>query len=236
MRWLHRLLGAGFVVAVPIVLAMGSTHLLLYDPNTYQVGYARYDIARRTGLSEAELRAATASFIGYFSGRNELDVTIERGGVRRPLFNERELRHMRDVRELFWLCDRLGAGAGLYLLGFTAVGLATRRLSGFDLARLAVGGSLLTFGVGLLFGLASLLDFEALFLQFHLLSFDNDTWQLDPRRDYLIAMFPQPFWFDCAMQIAVMTLGSAALIGGAGAAYLWWRYRRGAAPAATARA
>lgn len=210
----------GFVVAVPLALALGSTHALLYDPNTYQSGYARYNIGPRTGLSQAELQAATDSFIRFFEGRGALDVTIERDGRTRLLFNERELHHMDDVRALFWLGDRVAGIAALYIAAFIVVGLLTRRLRGRELALLGFAGSALTFLIALVFGLASLADFEELFLRFHMLSFANDLWMLDPRRDYLIAMFPQPFWFDCAMRIAAMTLGGAALIAVASTLYL----------------
>ena len=41
------------------------------------------------------------------------------------------------------------------------------------------------------------------FRYFHLISFTNDLWILDPRRDYLIMMFPQGFFFDSTMFIAM---------------------------------
>ena len=53
-----------------------------------------------------------------------------------------------------------------------------------------------------LVGVLSLVGFDRLFLYFHLISFSNDLWILDPSRDYLIAMFPQGFFFDATMLIA----------------------------------
>src|SRR5207247_1227955 len=149
-----------------LALVFGYVHALVHSPRTYAAGYERYDIAARTGLSDAELRDATRSFVRYFEGNGELDTTIERGGARRPLFNDRELRHMRDVRELFWLGDRVFAGAALYLAAFTVIGLVTRRLRLRELAFLGIAGSTLTLALGLVFSLSSLIDFEALFVRF----------------------------------------------------------------------
>ena len=61
---------------------------------------------------------------------------------------------------------------------------------------------MLTISLTGMIGLFSLLGFDRLFLYFHLVSFSNDLWILDPSRDYLIAMFPQGFFFDATMLIA----------------------------------
>ena len=124
---------------------------------------------------------------------------------------------------------------GLYLLAFGAFGLALyRRPFLARLARYAGYGSGLTLGIVLLAGIGSLAGFDRLFLAFHLVSFANDLWQLDPRRDYLIAMFPQAFFFDATMLIAVAASVQAALLVGVSAALS--RTRRLRAPSAEADA
>ena len=70
----------------------------------------------------------------------------------------------------------------------------------------------MTLGLVALVGLGSLVGFDRLFLAFHLVSFSNDLWQLDPRRDYLIAMFPQGFFFDATMLIALAVVVEAAVL------------------------
>jgi integral membrane protein (TIGR01906 family) len=58
----------------------------------------------------------------------------------------------------------------------------------------------------------AIIGFDRLFLFFHLVSFSNDLWVLDPRHDYLIAMFPQGFFFDCTVVIAFLTLVEGAIL------------------------
>ena len=59
----------------------------------------------------------------------------------------------------------------------------------------------------------SFLDFGELFVRFHELSFRNDLWMLDPRRDYLLMLFPQGFWFDATLRIAALTALQAGALG-----------------------
>tara|TARA_B100000686_G_scaffold162100_1_gene169679 strand:- start:975 stop:1217 length:243 start_codon:yes stop_codon:yes gene_type:complete len=57
-----------------------------------------------------------------------------------------------------------------------------------------------------LVGILMVVGFQRIFILFHLVSFDNDLWILDPRRDFLIMMFPTGFFFDATMLIALMTV------------------------------
>ena len=44
------------------------------------------------------------------------------------------------------------------------------------------------------------------------MSFSNDLWMLDPRRDHLIQLFPLEFFFDAALRIALLTVGLGGLV------------------------
>ena len=54
--------------------------------------------------------------------------------------------------------------------------------------------------------------FDRLFIAFHLISFSNDLWQLDPSRHMLIAMFPQNFFFDATLIVAVLTVIESVIL------------------------
>ena len=87
-------------------------------------------------------------------------------------------------------------------------------------------GGAATLGLVVVVGLASLVGFDRLFLAFHLVSFSNDLWQLDPARDNLIAMYPEGFFFDATMLIALSTIVEALLLSVVPLYFLWWRPRR----------
>ena len=54
--------------------------------------------------------------------------------------------------------------------------------------------------------MASIIDFTWVFTQFHLLSFANDLWQLDPFRHYLLLLFPERFFLEATLFIALLTV------------------------------
>ena len=63
-----------------------------------------------------------------------------------------------------------------------------------------------------LVGVLSFLDFDALWTRFHQIAFRNDLWLLDPSRDYLIMLFPEPFWLAATIRIATSVALQAAIV------------------------
>jgi len=145
------------------------------------------------------------------------------------LFNQREVIHLRDVKGLIWLDYRVLLGTLIYALAYAAVTFFWQR-KGYrqPLARVVLGGSSLTlaFMLALGVGLGAMLNFERLFLQFHLLSFTNEFWMLDPTRDYLIMLFPRDFWYDATLFCALATTAGAVALGGAAGGYLLFTGRQ----------
>src|SRR5690606_32897059 len=110
-----------------------------------------------------------------------LDIRVERGEQVVPLFNQREILHMRDVRDLFRLTYRIHEFAMVYIVGYVAaVYLWSRERSMRRLAREAITAGGITVGLLGMGAIAVTLGFDSLFEQFHILSFSNDFWQLNP--------------------------------------------------------
>ena len=121
---------------------------------------------------------------------------------------------MYDVKRLLWGVYAAFAVSAVCLVALTAAGFARQRRAFLPtLARRALWGGGLTWGCWSAFGLLSVVAFDALFLLFHRVSFANDFWQLDPRTDYLVLLFPQGFWFDATMWAALRALGGRGAAG-----------------------
>ena len=233
---LGRLVAAGlFIAAVPVFLIATNVRLVINAPVLYSYGFEAHRIPERTGIEKDELLSAASQIRDYFNNDAEiLDVQVFQRGVRRGIYNEREILHMRDVKGLVRGVYSVQVLLGVYLAGFVAVGLGVRRRPFLTrLARYSSIGGGITLGLVVLVGAGALVGFERLFLTFHFISFSNDLWQLDPRTDMLIAMFPQGFFFDATLAIAGLTVLEAALlalIAPIGLKWKPWQGRRAGLP------
>ena len=229
-RWLPPSL---FVIAVPVFLITGSLTWAFNNIGLYEDGFEKYRIARASGITTSDLRQVAIDLRGYFnSGEEPLHVVTRVYGQQRELFNEKEVHHMRDVKRLLWGVYVAFAVSVVCLASLIAFGFARER-TGYTrtLSRRSLLGGGLTVALLVLFGIVASVGFDALFLLFHRVSFANDFWQLDPRTDYLVLLFPQGFWFDATMWVALRAMAGGLILAAAGGAWLAWQ-RWGDRPAA----
>ncbi len=210
-----------FILCLPVLLLTVSLSLAVNCGWLYTYGFNKYDVGETTSIEAEELEKVAAGLRGYFnSGEENIDLTVLKGGESFEVFNEREVGHLKDVKGLFRLVYVLLLGTGIYALVYAGVSLFWWR-DGRLYRGLVCGGGL-TLVIMVAIGLAAAIDFDWLFLNFHLISFANDLWMLDPATDYLIMLFPQGFWFDAAVFCAAGTAFLALVLGGVG----WWRLRK----------
>jgi len=211
-----------FILCLPVLLVTASVSAAMNCRWLYQYGFNKYDISQVTGLAPEELKKAADGLIHYFnSGEENISVTVIKDGQPFVLFNDREVAHLKDVKGLFRLVYKLLLGTLIYALLYASVTLALRQ----DRRRLAKGllfGSGLTLVLMAALGIIIAVNFNGFFLEFHLLSFSNDFWELNPLTDYLIMLFPDGFWFDVTLVVAIGTAIGAIILGGVG----WWRLKK----------
>jgi len=188
----------------------------------YKYGLEKYNVSQTTGLAEAELEKAAKGLISYFNSDEEyISLTVVKDDQPFVLFNQREVVHLKDVKGLIWLDYRVLLGSLIYTLGYAGVSLSWRKRRYWQrLAWGVVGGSGITLALIMALGSGTLLGFDRLFLQFHLISFANELWQLDPTTDYLIMLFPQGFFYDATLFCALATAVGAVVMGGVSGVYL----------------
>ena len=205
-----------FVAAIPLLLITAAVTWAINDLSLYKYGFDKYDVPLVTGIERDDLVSIGVQLRGYFNSTTEpLDVRAPVFGEETYVFNQREIIHMHDVKRLVWGVYGIGAASALHILGFLTFGLLKRREQLYgSLARYAFWGSGLTVGIVVLVGLGSLLGFDSLFRGFHEVAFTNDFWQFDSRRDRLVMMFPEDFWFDATMLVALLSVGQAVVLAG----------------------
>ena len=205
-------------VAMPLFLIAANVRIVTESGWFYTYAFDRYGVSERTGIEPDELQRVADDFKTYFrSDEERLEVRATVYGEERNLFRERE-NPAHDRREA------PDAGRGLDRARWSFYTMA-----GLALALLALIGrraALLTVGRGLTAGGGAVLRHPhragdrvgrrlstRSSTRFHLISFANDLWLLDPRRDFLVMIFPETFFRDATLAIAGLTLGQAALTG-----------------------
>lgn len=208
------------MLCLPVLLLTASIGWAVNSLWLYQYGFEKYNISKTTGLADLELEIAATGLISYFNSNEEyITLVVMKNSEPFELFNQREVNHLKDVKGLIRLDHRVWLGTLIYATGYAVASLFWRK----DRRRLAwgvIGASSLTIVLMLALGLGTVLGFDQLFLQFHLISFTNEFWQLDPTHDYLIMLFPQGFWYDAFLFCAIATAVGAVILGGVAGAYL----------------
>jgi integral membrane protein (TIGR01906 family) len=126
-----------------------------------------------------------------------------------PLFNENELGHMLDVKNLVQALLKLWL-AGIVLLAVLGVWAWQGNWLQEFRRSLSLGGAL---AIGLVIAILAgvLLNFDTLFISFHEVFFPHGNWQFF-YSDTLIRLFPVRFWMDCFIAVGGLTLvGGLAL-------------------------
>ena len=204
-----------FVLALLGFLVTTNVRFVTNNSMFYSYGFEKYDIQTNTGIEHSELMSAAQQIRDYFNGTDEyISISVVKNGVRvLNLFNEREVLHMKDVKVLMKLAYRTQEITGTYMVIFSLAGLLLWKKKFLPtLARYSVIGGFVTVGLVLFVGLISFVGFSNLFTAFHVVSFSNDLWILDPRTDYLIRMFPEGFFFDATLWIGIATILEASLV------------------------
>lgn len=220
-RWL-------FMLCLPVLLLTTNLGWAVNSQWLCENGFEKYNISQKTGLADSELEKVASGFINYFNSDEDfIDLTVVKDGQPFTLFNQREVAHIRDVKGLIRLDYWVMLVTGIYAISYAGINLFWRRKEyRRRLAWSVVGGGSITLGLMLFLGLAAILDFDQFFLQFHLISFANDLWQLDPTKDYLIMLFPQNFWYDATMFCALGTVVMAVVLAGVAGGYLIFTRKR----------
>lgn len=208
---LHTALGWLVTLLTPVVLVLTAVRLLMmpafltfeYNTPNFPADPYGFTQADRLGWSnialEYLLNDAGIEFLG--------DLRFDDGS---PVYNERELGHMVDVKIALttalqvW---RLSLGA-LTLLAIWAW------LGGWiDAYRrwLGRGGWLTAIAIAVIIFFV-LLSFGVFFVAFHNVFFEAGTWMFE-FSDTLIRLFPERFWRDIFIYVGVLSGGVGLLIG-----------------------
>ena len=208
MKSLARLATVLYIVALPVFLVSANVRFVASDSWFSKDGFRRHRVEETTRVSLPQLDDAADDITRYFEDdRTVLRIPVTINGQETSLFNERETDHMRDVKTLMRAVFRLNeVSLAVILLYVGAVVLWARERTPRDLARYSLFGLALGLLVVGTVGAFAVTGFDAAWTKFHEIAFRNDLWVLDPARDRLIQMFPEPFWEEMTYLVGALTL------------------------------
>lgn len=212
LDWVRGLVSLAFVLLLPLLIIGTSLRGLVTDRDFMLRGFEDNNVATTTGLDDAQLGRIADAFVAYFQApRGQIQMQVTAFGQPRPLFNDREVAHMEDVQALIQFFLRMQLIAAAVVVVRLAFAIVVDR-SAVPLGRDMLWSTGLMVALVILVGVLSLLDFDALWTRFHQIAFRNDLWQLDPNSDYLIMLFPEPFWFAATIRMATSVALQTALV------------------------
>jgi integral membrane protein (TIGR01906 family) len=206
MKTLQRTLSWSITILLPFALSFVGLRLLLthafpaieyhlpsFPPDDY--GFTLQERLKYANLSiDYLLNNADISFLG--------NLTFPDGT---PLFNDRELSHMHDVKGVVQPALFVGYAICFYMLGVAA----WARWGGWwqEYVRGIKRGGWFTIGLDAFLGILGATSFWQFFTIFHELFFKGNSW-LFLYSDTLIRLFPLPFWEDAFLFVGVLDVAA----------------------------
>ena len=211
MTVIKKLFSALVTLAIPIIISVLSI-LILLSPVFTNLEY------RRPGFPEDNYGFTTAERLEYgnqtrrylisnFDLKDFQQLVFENGD---PIYIERELSHLEDVKIVLDGVLKVFYGVAAVFV-FSGLIARSRDWQDIYLEAIFLGGKI-TAGLVVLILLLTLVSFQALFTNFHLLFFEGDSW-LFFYSDSLIRLFPVRFWQDIFLVFGILTLVGGILLG-----------------------
>lgn len=197
------ILAAVVSVSSAVVLVAASI-AAFFNPLWIDFEQQRATVPAITGYTLDQVRIATGSILAsLLFGPSDFAVALNG----QPVLNAAERSHMVDVRTVL-----LGFGivVAVAIVALVTIVAANRRNAWLWRAVARGSGALAV--VGVVVGVAVVFFFDAAFELFHLVFFPQGNFSFDPRTARLTQLFPDQFWTETSIAIAVFGLSLAVLV------------------------
>ena len=195
------------ILWVPVTLCI-SLEIITFSDWVYEYNWTRNQISQNTGIKIDQLNQVSDQIKDYFrDDQVKLEVLLQQPGKEvLNLFNQKEIDHMVDVKNLIKttiLFERVGL---ILLIIFFVFYLFREGYISFyeNLKRIMLVSFLIWSILLFLIVFGMIVDFNYTFTLFHKIMFTNDLWILDPNSDFLIMIYPQRFFLEISAAIIIL--------------------------------
>ena len=200
IRWL-------VILAMPFFLGLGTLRAIIaWDYPAFEYQRIAPDMFGFSAEERLELAQGTLDYLQRPEPAAEVIHLLEElrlPGNDRSLYNESEIGHMLDVKNIADTMKRIAYVAGAIVIVGLAVLLIPRQSRHFGWRTLMLAGLATVIALAAI-ALFILIAWPIFFVQFHELLFPPGTWTF-AYSDSLIRLFPEQFWFDFGILLTVTT-------------------------------
>lgn len=177
-------------------------NLAVFNERFFETQYKALNTAESMNMSDEDLMLATHTLLDYLQNkRDDINVEVVVEGKNVPMFNQKEIDHMVDVKDLFTVLNSLQMAAYvIFIILIVALTITNRMSSLTNSIYRALGVYLFVIG-----GIAvyAFIDFSGFWVIFHKVLFSNDLWLLNPNTDRMINMFPEVFFNRLVIRVMI---------------------------------
>lgn len=177
-------------------------NLAVFNERFFETQYKALNTAESMNMSDEDLMLATHTLLDYLQNkRDDINVEVVVEGKNVPMFNQKEIDHMVDVKDLFTGLNSLQMAAYvIFIILIIALTITNRMSSLTNSIYRALGVYLFVIG-GI--ALYAFIDFSGFWVIFHKVLFSNDLWLLNPNTDRMINMFPEVFFNRLVIRVMI---------------------------------
>lgn len=197
-HWTDIPTGLFFAVAL---MAIGLALAINLRP-LYYLDIERFNLVEESGLNAVVIKENYNALIDYCSPFFTGDLVFP--SLRASASGISHFAECKDIFNAIYL-------AGAICLVLTVIIFIIKRHN--DEYKYLRTSAVITLVLPLIVGAAAAINFDALFLLFHKLVFNNDDWLFDPATDPIINLLPEEFFLQCAIIIvATMIIGAVIVL------------------------
>lgn len=173
---------------------------------SFNEDYLYKNIDKNVPVPTEDLKLISKNLADYLENKRDnlvFEITYE--GEEREAFNNREIHHMIDVKDIYIKLNYLKLISLLLIISIIAL---TRKKYLLNSMYYSAG---LSFGFSALLGIIISINFNKAFIFFHEIAFSNDLWLLDPRTDLLINLLPLSFFINISIHMLILFIALQCL-------------------------
>ena len=210
MKYKNFFIGSISAFAGILLLILVMINTLVVSDGFLKYTNHKYKVEKNLLMSSEELDKVTEKMVSYVKGQIESpQIVVEITDDKVKFFNDKELKHLLDVRELIYKV--YGVMFVMFLVFVVGESTLLKRKAYCAIINGIFGAwsILLVFAIGI--GAIALLDIDIIINGFHQIFLSNSNWVLNPSLDRSVWMFMTNMYQDALIVISLI-IGMTAIV------------------------